>query len=803
MARGKRYLLSTLALAMSQAFAQTPDVINSAGAKNSVQEDKSGGIETIVVTSRRTAEKLQEVPLSISALSAREMEAKGITSISELSQFTPGLSYSPDLGRNAERPVIRGISALRTDAPQPVSVFVDGVFIKDGALALTLDDAQRVEVIKGPQSALYGRATYAGAINYVTVKPGNDFEGRVSLTVADHDEQSLFTALTLPIRQDVLSARIKAKHSHYGGQYTNVQTDNKIGQERTDSTGIQVSITPTPKFNILATMDNAAIRDGQFPAVMRPVPIQAGGVVTSQNGSSNVPNGSECNGHLVNIVGTATTKANGWPCGAASYSGNLLRRNEMDLANYTDPSSGINYGNIAGLDRVIKRSSLTLNYTLDSGHTLTSQTARTSSATNLGADQSYDGKSFIFGTPWTTYDRDRMDYFSQEFRIVSPQDQQLTWLAGAFLYEEEARGKTSGVIALNSSNQKVADPLRPKPSTSIDNFAPFGRIQYALTNDLRISAEGRYSKETIKVGGPTLGTAVVTAGTCVAGQSCALKGERTFKKFEPRITLDFKLSPESMMYGQWARGSKSGGFNATPGLSSSEFAYDGETVTAVELGYKSTLLDNRMTFNAALFQNTVDGLQLSNTAPYTNPMTGLSTTTTIVNNVGKARTRGLEFDVSARVNSWLRLSGNYAYTDAKAISGTETTNGTVFGGDISVAGFTLPRTPKHSATFSANVEFPVEQWGGLKFFARSDVTYQSRRYAEIQNMIWADPYTRVNLSAGLKGKDWKATLFIKNATNNVTPLNGFRYFDSVTFRRTAVDFLSRERQAGVTLSYDF
>ena len=91
----------------------------------------------------------------------------------------------------------------------------------------------------------------------------------------------------------------------------------------------------------------------------------------------------------------------------------------------------------------------------------------------------------------------------------------------------------------------------------------------------------------------------------------------------------------------------------------------------------------------------------------------------------------------------------------------------------------------------------------LSFFARGDMVYQSRRYAEIQNLIWADPFTHFNASAGVKGNGWRATAFVKNLTDDNTALNGFRYLDPNTFRRTAVDFLPRLRRFGGSFALDF
>ncbi len=785
-------LASSMLVSASQAWAQsTPADAASA-------DEDAGGLVDIVVTARRIEEKLQDVPLTIKALSGDDIEERGIQSVSELSQFTPGLSYSPDFGRVSERPVIRGISALRPEAPQPVSVFINGVFLRDGALGLVLEDAQRVEIIKGPQSALYGRSTYAGAINYISKKPGDKIEGFVRATLAGSGERRLSAAITLPLIKDILSVRLRGRHYEFGGQYTNSLTGNKIGQEQTKSLGYELSFTPSDAFDALVTFDYSKDNDGFFPAVVRTVPILAGGVVVNQNGSTNIANGQVCNGRTLNIVGTATAIANGWPCGPSNFTGRTVRRNEADFANYVDPNTGVSYGNIAGLNRRMLRSTVGLNYNFGGGYKLSSLTGITRQYTHVGADQSYNATRFsIFGTPWTTYDRDNLQYWSQEVRLASPQDQAFTWLVGGFYYKENGRGITSDVITTTGRA-----PLRAKSGSSVENIAAFGRLQYEFGDRFKVSAEGRYGEETVRVIGTPLGVARVTGGTCVAGQQCVVDGSRKFSDFAPRFTADFKPVENVLIYAQAAKGVKSGGFNTTPGLAANVFTFEGETVWSYEIGLKSDFWNRKARFNLALFQNDVSQLQLSNLVTNTNPITGAVATTTIVNNVGTARSKGFEAELIVRPVDWLTLSGNYAYTDAKALVGTESSNASAFGGNASVAGFTLPRTPKHSAAGSAELEFPVGS-GDLKVFARGDILYQSRRFAEIQNLIWAAAFTRINASIGIRSDIWTATLFVKNASNNDSSLNGFRYVDPGNFRRSAVDFLPRLRQYGATFAVNF
>ncbi len=797
----KPLLLTSAILAAYPALAQTTKPEEAAVNEQSVstQEGKAAApqiteLGSIVVTARRIGERLQDVPLSITAMTGKDLEDRSIKSIADLSLLTPGLSYSPDFGRSGERPVVRGISVTRNDAPQPVSIFIDGVYVRDGALSLGLDDAQRVEVIKGPQSALYGRSTYAGAINYVTVKPSDRFGGKINATIAGDGERSVFGAVNLPIKENLLSMRARVKHSEFGGQYTNSLDGSKLGKEQSDSMGVQFSLRPSENFDANLALDTARDRDGQFAIAVRPIPKQSGGVVTSTDGSTNAANGTYCNGNLLKLVGTdpktglpsasvaasASTIANGYPCGSASYSATSFARATSTLSNYTDPATGINYGDVNGLKRDIDRGALTLNWHFGDGYTLTSQSAVTRQRSATGYDQSYNGIPIALGSSWLTYDRDELDYKSQEIRLTSPTDADLSWMVGAFYYSEDFKGKTSAVV---KGSVSVAAPLTDKLSTSIENVAPFGRLQYQINDATRVSLEGRYSSERVNVTG-------------------TVNGKRTFKDFAPRFILDYKPNSNTMVYGQVAKGSKSGGFNTTIGLDPKDFSYDGEKITSIEVGSKSRLFGGTVLLNAALFQNDIDGLQLSNVITYTSPTTGATQINTVVNNVGQARTRGLELELVYQATPWLVLTGNYAYTDAKAITGTDVTHGQIFGGNMNVAGFTLPRTPKHSAAASAAIDLPLAGTG-LRFSTRVDASYQSRRYADLQNMIWADAFTRVNLSAGIRGTDWRLTAFVRNATDDNTPMNAFRYIDASTFRRTAADFLPRLRQFGVTLGYDF
>ncbi|MEQ9446315.1 MAG: TonB-dependent receptor plug domain-containing protein, partial [Rhodospirillaceae bacterium] len=190
--RSSVFALSGLVFAAPEAFAQQV------------------AVEEIVVTARKRAESLQDVPLSITAFSADMIEKSGIRSIGDVAKLTSSLVFETSFVPQDTRPVIRGLSATR--GRQPIGVLLDGIDISSESLLtggggigmnLRLVDAERIEVVKGPQSALYGRVAFGGAINYISKKPGDEFEGRLFADVGDHGQAELTGSISGPVSDTV------------------------------------------------------------------------------------------------------------------------------------------------------------------------------------------------------------------------------------------------------------------------------------------------------------------------------------------------------------------------------------------------------------------------------------------------------------------------------------------------------------------------------------------------------------------------------------------------------------------------
>ncbi|MDI9347153.1 MAG: TonB-dependent receptor [Methylacidiphilales bacterium] len=230
-------------------------------------------LEEVVVSARKTTETLQEVPLSISTLSSKDFENLNIRSIDDFAKFTPGLSFSNAFGRATERPVIRGLSnvlaGVQFGVESGVSYFLNGVYYPGDIQSIDLSSIKRIEVVKGPQSALYGRNTYSGAINYVTNEPDFEkFSGNVKVYLANHNEKSTNLSLNIPVSNNT-SIGITGRNFSYGGEWKNQITQKTIGQQSTTGASIVINHNSSDisvNYRYLNTVDSDGTRPFAFIA---------------------------------------------------------------------------------------------------------------------------------------------------------------------------------------------------------------------------------------------------------------------------------------------------------------------------------------------------------------------------------------------------------------------------------------------------------------------------------------------------------------------------------------------------------
>ncbi|MEP2551349.1 MAG: TonB-dependent receptor plug domain-containing protein, partial [Marinomonas sp.] len=182
----------------------------------------------IIVTARKREESLQSVPVSVSVATAETIDNLGLNNLEDISKTTPGLIFDDSFGRDGNRPVIRGQANVLGQSG--VAFFIDGIYYTGSLADYDVDTIQRIEVVKGPQSALYGRNTYSGAINIISKLPGDTWEGRVTADVSEFDRYEITAGVRGPI-SDGLSLGLNGRYYDYGGEFTNQFDGNKVGEE--------------------------------------------------------------------------------------------------------------------------------------------------------------------------------------------------------------------------------------------------------------------------------------------------------------------------------------------------------------------------------------------------------------------------------------------------------------------------------------------------------------------------------------------------------------------------------------------
>ncbi|MGK0498921.1 MAG: outer membrane receptor protein involved in Fe transport [Oceanicoccus sp.] len=228
-------------------------------------------VEEILVTARKQTESLQDVPLALTAFSAKEIETQAIESTEDVVKFTPGLTFTRGIGGQDLRPDIRGLTPLSGRAN--VAILVDGVDMTSDALTGTgagqlvsmgLYDLERVEIVRGPQSALFGRNAFGGAINYITKKPSAEFEGTINVEVAEWDTTKVKLGLSGPITDNVLY-RLNIASSDEGGQYDNPENGKELGDKKNQSVSLALQFLPTDSLEILTRLDYSDSKAGHRP----------------------------------------------------------------------------------------------------------------------------------------------------------------------------------------------------------------------------------------------------------------------------------------------------------------------------------------------------------------------------------------------------------------------------------------------------------------------------------------------------------------------------------------------------------
>lgn len=728
---------ATVALLVAQpAWSQTAD-------KSTPNDADNVGITEIVVTARKQAESLQDVPMSIAAISGENLESAGYKELNDVARLSGNVFFEA-ADRTKPQIYIRGVGTRSYDAgsDSSVGVFVDGVYLgRFGALDMDLMDIERVELLRGPQGSLYGRNTIGGAISVVSRDPSSSLSGRVSGEIGASDIggdwlYSLGASVSGPISGDNVRGSVSVARRYRSG-YQPVSVANIRGGSEDAWSGRGKLF-----FNIgdatLRLSADYANTDGP-PLVL--VPNQLGG-------AANNP------GPLAPGYVTPTEPTDPYHLTMDALGQGIQKKAYGGSANLSIPLGAIELTSITAL-RKLKIDELD---DLD-GTTLPFQVYRA---------------------------HESGQQFSQELRL-NYQSDNLKVLIGAFYSKEDvSRTETInfGPASLLSFLVQPA-PLRWDFGVNLDSksTALFGQIQWEPVEKLSLTIGGRYSQDKKDVIFDTR----TTVPFIISNYSQPLA--RKWNSFDPAVSLSYKFTDDVMGYVSYTSGFKSGAFQfiaISPAVANQ--VANPESVDSYEAGLRTTLLDRHLRLNAALFSMNYKNLQQLRLIPI-----GGGTTQILIDNAANSRIRGFEMEGRAVFDSHWSLDFSYGYLDAKF-------KNYVFNATVDFSGNRMQRAPKSTLSLGLNFETST---GIGELSTRLGYAYRSKIFFEADNNLVDRESTEGALglwdaSANLKNGNWTVGIWARNLTDE-------RYRRQVlnSTGNAQRGIWAEPRTFGARVSYDF
>lgn len=715
-------------------------------------------VDEIVVTARKREESIQDVPLSVSAITAEAIERAGIDNLADIADFTAGLVYQDFGGGGLGSPVIRG--QAQTDirsVESNVGVFLDGVFVSNrGNLEFALVDIERVEVVKGPQSALYGNNTFAGAINYVTKPATDELSGHVSATAGNAGRYDIKGGVSGSLVDGVLSGRFTASYSEFDGTVDNSIGGDLGGYDEKYAMTAKLEFTPGDNFD-------ATLFWYYGQAELDPTP---GFIYLNNCGGFNAQQSAVDTGRGGTIFR--------YFCGDMFAPDQVTVREDVTHGNRTISS-------LAYLSLEWDIGDITV-----------------SSLTSAGTYKSAAVVDFFYNAPLPTPPQFRLvlipDFgpskdWSQELRVQSSGNDFVNWTAGAYLNQFEVR-RIFG-IGFPANPTQIVNNLT---ITDSDLWAIFAGVDFSLSERIGLRIEGRHSVDQRDVWLVRLNSGAVTP----------LDDE--FSETTFRASLDFHSSEQTMFYASVAEGAKSGGFNNTP--LPEEQTFGPESNLVYEVGSKSSLLDGALLVNGSLFFSKWSDAQILTPSQVVG-------NTNVTRNVGDVTTWGLEVDLTWAISeNWSVLAG-YAYSDPTFDDGTIDIQhdlrcatpadcGLPPGPDgigIDVSGQRVDRSVRQTAYLSSTYSW---LFSDKEIYIRGDGSFTGEQPQRSLNLQFVPSHTIVNARAGVVfDGGWEIAVWSRNLFDEEYIYSAINQPERNRGSTFSTGHVANGRTYGLTASYRF
>jgi iron complex outermembrane receptor protein len=776
--------MSVSVLALVAGFCMAP-VAHAAEADAKVDDGS-----TITVTARKRSEDILKVPVTVTALTGAALEQRGIATITDLAAGTPGLNVNNSSSGHADRSfqqiVLRGFTPSTTLATT-TSMFIDGVPVSSSSEVTSVSDPAQVDVIKGPQSAYYGRSTFAGAINVTTKEPKGEWAGSMTGMVGTRDNYRLQGTVEGPIAGDVLTFRVTGERFAKSGSWRNSADGQTLGDQKTTTGTALLVFKPSPSLTMKLFGMMSEDRDGA-PAQTRlyayDIKTSSGGVVAY--GQSNC----SFTGNTRGVQGYGSAVTNNYICGTVPNRINPISANVTNTdsirqflalsANRVIPVEDSVQG--YGLLRKSQHAHTTLNYKISPSLTADFLAGYNREVWSTLIDlDGYDSSAFAstsnpkgyFDFPYLI-ERRNLDW-SMEGRLAYNHGPLRAVAGVSYLKAASWQGGGGGTAAL------TAAVLAPSGKSENRTTGLFFGLTYDVLSNVSASVEGRYQIDTLglyaRTSGQTIASsAYIAAGTYVGG---SLLAQQTYKNFTPRAIINWQISPRTMVYASWAKGVNPAQFNgsilaqsasvqAAALAAGGQLSIQPEKITNYELGVKGKALGGALRYTAAAYyaqwRNQINAITI--VAPDTTSTTGFSFINTSANS-GSVDLYGVEADASWKVSDLVSIeaAGAINASDIKALRNTTLSQLT---GIFDFSGKEMKYTSKYSSNVGLLMGSPIRGLVDAKWFARLDWNYKSGIWSNEANTTKTPDTHRFNLRGGVSKGKVSVDVFVNNLFNNKT-----------------------------------